>query len=419
MAWPVRSLPVLQNWDCQGCTECCRDYRVHVTDEERRRIDAQGWQADNELTGVPIFVRDGPWWNAQLRLNQRPDGRCIFLSEQGRCRIHEKFGSAAKPLACRLYPFVLVPAGDHWRVSLRYSCPAAAANEGRSLGEHQPDLNTYAAVLQKQLGGDGSPNLPPPLQGRQRVAWPDLLLFVKALLALLQDSSERMERRWRKCLGLANLCRQARFDQIQGSRLAEFLNLVGASLQAEVPADPATVPPPTRVGRMLFRQLLALYARQDRGPHRGVAAKGRLALLDAAWRFARGRGPVPQVHGLLPATTFERLEEPAGPLPDDAESILERYYRVKVSSLQFCGPNNFGLPFWDGLESLALTLPAILWLSRAFTDLSRAKAVNQAVRIVDNNFGFNPLLGGRRQHFGLNILARRAETTKLIAWYGR
>lgn len=419
MVWPVRSLPVLQNWDCQGCTDCCREYRVHVTEEERQRIDAQGWQNDAGLASVPLFVREGPAWRAEYRLNQRADGRCVFLSEQGRCRIHEMFGSDAKPLACRLYPFVLVPAGDHWRVSLRYACPAAAANHGRPLQDHKQELTTYGAALQQQLGGDDSPNLPPPLHGRQQVAWPDLLLFVKALQALLQDRSNRMERRWRKCLALANLCRHAHFDQIQGARLAEFLNLVGASLDADVPADPASVAPPTWVGRVLFRQVVALYARQDRGPHRGLAAKGRLALLGAAWRFARGTGPVPQVHGSLPATTFERLEEPTGPLPDEVEQVLERYYRVKVGSMQFSGPNNFNLPFWEGLETLSLTLPAILWLYRAFADLSRVAAITQAVSIVDNNFGFNPLLGGRRQRLGLSILGRRGELVKLIAWYGR
>ena len=42
-------------------------------------------------------------------------------------------------------------------------------------------------------------------------------------------------------------------------------------------------------GRILFRQMLALYVRQDRGPDRGPAAGRRLALIKAAWRFATGR----------------------------------------------------------------------------------------------------------------------------------
>jgi lysine-N-methylase len=169
----------------------------------------------------------------------------------------------------------------------------------------------------------------------------------------------------------------------------------------------------------LFRQILARYARKDQGRDRGPAVQGRVALFHTACRFAWGGGKVPRVHGLLPETTFERLEAPAGPLPPAAEQTLERYYRVKVGSLQFCGPTNFGLSFWDGLESLALTLPVILWLGRAFTDRAREEALVQALRIVDNNFGFNPLLAGRRQRWMVSLLARRGELAKLIAWYAR
>ena len=46
MGMPVRALPVAQNWDCHGCTHCCRSYHVPVTAEERKRIEAQGWEAD-------------------------------------------------------------------------------------------------------------------------------------------------------------------------------------------------------------------------------------------------------------------------------------------------------------------------------------------------------------------------------------
>src|SRR5712691_4045759 len=131
MSLPIRHLPVVQNWDCHGCTNCCRDYVVHVTDEERRRILAQGWETDPDIGDLPLFVRFGPWWRRRWRLSERGNGDCVFLSPQGRCRIHERFGGDAKPLACRLFPFVLVPTENHWRVGLRYACPSVAANNRR------------------------------------------------------------------------------------------------------------------------------------------------------------------------------------------------------------------------------------------------------------------------------------------------
>jgi len=72
------------------------------------------------------------------------------------------------------------------------------------------------------------------------------------------------------------------------------------------------------------------------------------------------------LHRWLPETTFEQIEAATGPLSSAAEEILERYYLMKVGSLQFCGAAAFGLSFWEGFQSLALTLPVILWVKRAF-----------------------------------------------------
>jgi lysine-N-methylase len=409
----------LQNWDCQSCTDCCHEYRVGVTDAERESIEQQGWRDDPAMKGVELFAREGSWRGKRWRLNQRSDGACVFLDEKGGCRIHARFGSAAKPLACRVYPFVLVPAGDQWRVGFRFACPSVTKNIGRPSGDHSPEVREYARLLEDQEGIPGRDFPVPPLQPGQSVGWPDLLLFGQGVQGILKHSDEPVQRRLRKCLAFANICRQAKFDKLTGKRLAEFINLVGAGLDGEVADKPETLPPPSWIGRILFRQVLALYARKDTGRNRGVSKHGRLALLRAAWRFALGRGMVPRVHGLMRPATFAELDQPRGPLPDQSEQLLERYYRVKVESLQYFGPSNFGLPFWDGLESLVLTYPAIVWLARALDGPSPEDNLAAAVRIVDDNFGFNPLLGLKRQRFGLRTLGRRGELAKLVAWYSR
>lgn len=419
MPWPVKHLPQVQNWDCHGCGECCREYQVTVTDEERERIASQGWDADPRYAGIPLFIRGGTRRHPVYRMNVRADNTCIFLNEDGRCRIHEKFGSAAKPLACRIYPFVFVPAGDHWRVGIRFACPSAADNKGRVISASIAELREYSAALEARESLADRPPDAPPLQTGQRVPWSDLERFHQALLTILDRPDSPLEFRLRLCLALDALCRKARFDSIRGPRLSEFLDVVVGSLAEEVQRDSERIAPPGWIGRILFRQSVALYSRRDTGPRRGVSARGRIALLRAAWRFARGTGPVPRVHGLLPETTFENLEEPAGPLPDQSEQQLTRYYRVKIESMHFFGPTNFRLPFWDGLESLLLTFPAIMWLARAFSDLRREDAVTLALRIVDDNFGYNKLLGLSRQRLGTRILASRGELDKLIAWYGR
>jgi lysine-N-methylase len=422
MGLPIRHLPVVQNWDCHVCGTCCHEYQIGITDEERRRIEEQGWDPDKDLGGHDPFIHQGPPRARRYLLNHREDDSCVFLSENGRCRIHERFGYEAKPLACRLFPFVLVPAGDHWRVGIRYACPSAAANKGRPLPAHDEALAEFAARLAEREGlkpqPDGSLTAPPALQGGQRVDWPDLLRVVQTLLNLLRNRRDPMELRLRKCLALVAEMRKVRLDNVQGNRLGELLKLLQGTVDADTAANPMLVTAPGWVGRVLFRQAVALFTRKDYGPDRGLARQGRLARLRAAWQFTRGSGPVPRMHRGLPETTFEQLEVPRGPLPAAAEEILERYYTMKVGSLQFC-PASFGLPVWEGFEDLALTYPILLWVARMFRDVPREEAVTRALSIVDYHVGFNRVLATFRQRLGFQILARRGELARLIAWYSR
>lgn len=420
---PIHHLPVVQNWDCHVCGTCCQEYQVTITDEERQRIEAQGWDREKDLAGREPFVEHGPRKARRYRLNHREDDSCVFLSDQGRCRIHERFGYEAKPLACRLFPFVLVPVAEEWRVGLRFACPSVAHNKGRPIAAHNESLAEFAARLAQREGltrrPDGSMTPPPPLERRSKVEWPEMLRLVDVLLGFLRNRRDPVERRLRKCLALAESMRSLRLDRLESRQLRDVVEVMAGTVDQETPANPMLVPPPGWIGRLLFRQAAALYTRKDHGPKRGLPGRGRVALLLAACRFTRGRGLVPRMHQEIPPVSFEELETPRGPLPAEAEELLERYYTLKVGSLQFCGAASFGLPFWEGLESLALTAPILLWVSRAFRDRPRHEAIMQALTIVDDHVGFNPVLATRRQRLSFRILARRGEVARLIAWYSR
>jgi lysine-N-methylase len=426
MSASLRPLPLIQNWDCHGCGDCCREYIVGLSEAERKRIESQGWDQEPEFRGLSLFRRYGPPWRRSVALNVHKDGTCIFLSKEQRCRIHERFGSEAKPLPCRLYPFVIIPAGNQWRIGLRFACPSAAGNRGRQAGEHLEGMKVQLAELlvRENLGDRPASPVelglkPPPLQGWRTVSWSDLDYFVDAMSAIVRRSVDPMELRIRKLLALTRLCRNARFDAVQGTRIKEFLNVVTASLDTDTPRDPASLPPPGWIGRILFRQALAVYTRKDQGRKRGLSRKGRIALFLAACRFVWGRGPVPKLHAGLPDGEFEELEQPIGPLPPEAEKVLERYYTVKVESMQFCGRSNFRVGFWEGVESLALTYPVTMWLRRLFRHLPPFEAVQRAISVMDDHFGFNRVLGSMRQRLSFRILARGSELERLVAWYGR
>jgi lysine-N-methylase len=429
MPLPVRSLTVLQNWDCNGCTACCRQYHVSVNAEEMKRIEAQGWESEPDFQGIPLFVPVGSWLRGySYRLEHRPGGACVFLGPDNRCRIHDRHGSAAKPLACRIYPYSLVPAGDHWKLGIRFACPSAAENLGQPLAEHLAEAREYAAQLEAESGTAAVSAPPPPLQGSQRVDWSDLARIISAISRLLADPADPVERRWRKVLFLAATLRKARLDgggnpqkAVTGARLGELLEILSAAAGDEIPAAPEELPPPGWVGRMVFRQLVALYSRKDTGLDRGSAQASVPGRLMSAVRFARGKGIVPRIHAAISSGTFADTDRPLGKLGARSEELLSRWARVKVESGQFCGPANFNLDVWDGLESLAATFPAALWLARLLVAGGRPvdESITLAVRIVDDNFGFNKLIGSSRQKFALRLLSSRGELDRLVAFYGR
>ncbi|VTS02384.1 YkgJ family cysteine cluster protein [Tuwongella immobilis] len=418
MAMPVRSLPVLQNWDCHNCTDCCREYRVTVTPEEQAKITAQGWLQRPEFQNIPLFVREGGRFSRKKRLNHRADGACIFLKPEGGCRIHSEFGSDAKPLACRIFPFVFVPTGDHWRLSLRYACPSAAANQGRALNTHLPDLRGYANALEIQEGIAGRQLLPPMPRG-QSMPWEDVLIIGRALRSIVESTRFPLETRLRQLAAMTQLGRKLRFEKITGQRLRELMELLRNELDASIITAPEEVVPPTWIGRLLFRQQLAIYARKDTGTNRGLSRRGRLALLQAAWRFAQGTGTVPPLHGLIPNIRFEEVDQSSTELPEAVHEQFSRFYAVKLESLQCCGPTNFHYTLWDGVDSLLMTFPTIVWLSRCLHQLPIEEQWLQALRMVDDNFGFNPLLGSGRQKWALRTLASWDEIAPLIAWQAR
>jgi len=424
MPAPVVSLSVVpQRWDCHSCGECCRSYSVSVTAVEKARLESQGWGDLPEFAGVPPTVADGR--AGQFRLNQRPDGSCVFLGADNRCRVHAKFGGTAKPMSCQIYPFILVPTGDHWRVGMRLACPSAVANRGRPLADHAGDVRDYATLLEADAGvtlttgPHASP--PPPLQAAEVVPWADLIRFAQAFAAQVADDTTPLEYRLRNVLAVAALCRKSRFEAVTGARLTEFLEVITAAVAEDVPRSPDGVAPPSWLGRTVFRQVAAIYSRKDAGTHAGISSRSRGTRLRAAWRFAVGRGPVPKLHGQIPAgATFEAAEQPQ-PLSAEGDALLTRFFRLKLESLQFCGPTNFRRPFWAGLDSLLLTYPVIRWLGRVFAADGRNPddALRLAVQAVDDSFGFNPMLGGGRQAWGIRTLAERNELAKLVAWYGR
>ncbi|MCL5271231.1 MAG: YkgJ family cysteine cluster protein [bacterium] len=414
-------LPTIQNWSCHHCTNCCRHHAIEVTAEERRRILSQRWTVKDGLpTGEAVFVRQG---GERYRLAHQTDGACVFLDERGLCRIHAKYGEAAKPRACRVYPYAFHPAGKKVAVSLRFSCPSVAANRGLSLGRQRDEIQRLARVVVP----DGHERMPAPAVSKgKRVDWLDFMRFITALDETLTPANAPITLKLQRALYWLNLVEKSPTDGLAVNRPGDMLDFMR---QAACHCLPEETPPslseevPAAMMKKMFRQLTAQYARKDTVADLSSGWSGRWKLLRAAMRFTRGTGLVPALQTVFREVPFESLEQPFG-VPEECEDLWTRYFRVKVQGLHFCGPAFYGWPLVEGFRSLALVFPATMWIARWLavsqnrTKLS-AEDVSQALTISDRHHGYSPIFGSFGFRGRVQTLSRMGEIPKLIRWYAR
>jgi lysine-N-methylase len=103
----LRTLPILEQWDCHHCTACCRETTIQLNTDDLARLQQQRWEQYPEFSGVQTVRRSLMLAGASV-LAHKADGSCVFLTEAGLCRIHEVFGADAKPFMCRQFPLQVV-----------------------------------------------------------------------------------------------------------------------------------------------------------------------------------------------------------------------------------------------------------------------------------------------------------------------
>src|SRR4051812_36204753 len=112
----LHTLPIIEHWDCHGCSACCRETTVRLTATDLAKLESQRWQEPPEFRGPRITRRLALPGGGKV-LAHKADGSCVFLNGEGRCRIHADFGSDANPLAWQQFPLQVVAAARDLPVS--------------------------------------------------------------------------------------------------------------------------------------------------------------------------------------------------------------------------------------------------------------------------------------------------------------
>ncbi|MEZ6130180.1 MAG: YkgJ family cysteine cluster protein [Planctomycetaceae bacterium] len=441
MASPSLKLPVIQNWSCHHCGGCCREHLIEITEEERTRIQKQNWKLSDGINmDRPVIRKIAP---GRYRLAHQADGACVFLDEQGLCRIHARFGEAAKPLACRVYPYACHPAGGRLAVSLRFSCPSVVQNLGLAVSTQQPDLQRMASEI---VAGKNT-DVPAPLihsgtqHGDQAVDWPDFHRILNAFDDALASDNVHFAVRLMRILSWLDIVAQAQFQTTRGKKLDAFLKLItDASIKAQ-PDNELPEHRPGRLGRIMFRLMTAQYARHDTEAQVQAGIRLRLKLLSAALKFTTGIGRVPELpgsasvatvfhdeqattDGAVQAARFGDIEFAFNGRRPDIDDLFTRYFRVKIQGLHFCGPGHYNTTLVDGFHGLALMYPIVMWLAKVRAVRSGRREllltdVQAALATADHNYGYSPALGTASALNRVSLLARMQQISALVGWYSR
>ena len=412
---PIRTLPIVERWDCRGCGDCCWGVSIPLTDEELERIRSQSWHKRPEFRGVKLFKRL-KLFGRRYRLAHRRDGYCVFLSEEGHCRIHGEFGSEAKPLICQTFPLQLVPIDRFAYLTLRRSCPTAAADEGRELSEHVP----YVRQLLEKRPSLVRLSQPPSVVRGHRRGWKDTLRVAECLERIMCD--ERFPPVRRIMHGL-EFCRQlsgCRLRALGSDRFAELIGLLHTAAIEEAGRWFADRRPPRPMGAKLFRQTALEYVRLHPSLQIERSWRERLRLIRWAWAFAKGRGPVPQILPDTAATTFEALEEPLGHLDAEVLQPLGRFLETAAASKSYAFRDRRGWSLVESFQMLGLSFALSMWLFRLYGtgSLPDRKTMIDVVGVIDRGQRY-PLLAGWRHRTRVGGLARSEDLQRLVAWYAR
>lgn len=408
-----------QRWSCHSCSDCCRTLVGHLFDDERDRLDQQHWR---ERLGVDPYVRVG----RGSVLNKRPDGACVFLDENNRCRIHAEFGEAAKPLACRIFPFSVRPVRGGWQASLRFDCPSVVKSDGVPLAEHRPWLRELAERLEHRVGFAGEVVH---LQNR-RIALPEEVeAFERRLRRLLHGDGMAIATRVVGIARIAGMLESATLPNVRGARFVELLDLLFAAASNESRTPPL---PPTGRQSGLLRQLAFAHAehlslREMRAPFPRRLAR-RWRQLRSARRFHRGRGEAPPLPGIEGRASFDEIErvqaiELGSEDAAAAEKLVNRYLTARIEGRAVFGAGYFGWPMFVGFAALALSIAVTGWLAR-YAAVSEGRArltffdVGRALGLVDRAIGRLPALGAVSERLRTSYLLKDDGAARLLRCYG-
>lgn len=379
--WP--DLP-RQRFECRSCANCCRELVVHLTRADRAKIDKQKW--GGRIEGEP-YLRLG----SSYVLRHRPGGGCVFLADDGKCRIHAEFGATEKPAACQLYPFTLeaVPGGVH--VALRFDCPTVAANGDAPIETRKSDIQRLSGELQSQSviaaqEGDGSVTVARGV----RLPRAESDQFVAHVVRWLRTESVPMPKRLHALGRLTTTLHNAKLKQLDAVSANELVIMLAAGIRelAEDTWDAPVDAPSNREMRLLRQTVFShcehVTFEQIVSPL-WTSMRFRLNQLNRARAMSAGAGTMPMLRGVNGTPAFDAIERvvPDASLSEkEVDGLLLRYLLARFEGRSVFGPGYYGFSIVEGLAALHLSIACIGWMTRCLAAVRQAQSSRDAAIVA-------------------------------------
>ena len=368
-----------QKYSCHGCGSCCRDFTVQLTDTDLQKLNEQGWK---ERLGQEYVVQfRGHSW-----LKQTDDGACVFLGDNGLCKVHAEFGLEAKPLACQFFPFMLSPNVRDTHVGISFACGSVVASKGADLESHRGDVRRMSELL------PASAPMPVQLQGKLIASESEVATIETVLEGWLRKKNISPAVRYQGLAWLITSLLQANLGNVRGEKLRQLASTLSDAVEQELPL--LDWPEPSPRAWKLLRQ--AVFTRIEDPKIGDLLKRGKVASVLGQWarsrKWAVGKGISPKTTGFssVDFASFEStfgvfdtsttsigdstslsIEAAKNTLTDsqshDAEAmddLLQRWIRATILGGRAWGSGLYGLPIDQGLGLIMVNLLTALWLAR-------------------------------------------------------
>jgi lysine-N-methylase len=359
-------------YHCTTCGDCCRGWDVPLEPGEAERfreLAAPLVPAARLLSAIGSGKHNG----VTVETLAGRDGQCPVLADDQLCRIHGQHGEAAKPRACRIFPYTFVATPTGVRVGLSWACPAVVDGEGPRLDEQRGEIEAlFSGAVDGtryllQVGGEVA------LHPARKLPWAQAEVLLGRMKAALHLSGSLVE----KLCAAGALCALAQVALDDGkdfpTALAEA-ETGAAKLAAEALA---AAPEVDRLSRALFRTLLRT---TEPGAASTFSRLGQVA--QSLW----GGGTVKLRGGAEVALRdVERVKRGLG---DGGERLFLRWLDGAFNGLTFFGDAAFGLSIASGLDLTVLAAAVAAFLARAHAAAAGRDSVSvadarEAVRQID------------------------------------